>query len=157
LSVNDLTTPTPVNPASFAVMNKKATSGPTTTGFILHFNGSAPAALAQDTFLLQHSELGQFALFLVPANNGQQLYVAVVNRLGGTLHTQYPLVATPITDAPVSGAAFGGAQGQPQGQASGTSAPVGAMMRRETTSSGSGNPAPDLSESRALQTGPAQD
>jgi hypothetical protein len=157
LSVNELPGPVPVNPASFAVMNKKATSGPTTSGFVLHFNGSAPAPLAQDTFLLQHAELGQFALFLVPAGDGQQLYVAVVNRLGGTLHTQYPLVATPVTDAPVAAAGFAAGQGQPQAQTSGTAAPVGATMRQATTSSGSGNLSPDLSESRALQTGPAQD
>ncbi len=157
LSVNDLSALPPVNPASFAVMNKKATSGPTTSGFVLHFNGSAPAPLAQDTFLLQHSELGQFALFLVPANNGQQLYVAVVNRLGGTLHSQYPLISTPVTDAPVAAAGFGGGQRQQRSQTSGTAAPVGATMRPATTSSGSGNLSPDLSETRVLQTGPAQD
>ncbi len=152
LSVSDLPALAAVNPGNFAVMNKVASSAPTSTGFVLFFNGSAPAPLPQETFLLQHSELGQFALFIVPKGNGQQLYAAVVNRLDANLHT-HPFIAVPVTDVPAPGAGHvSGLLGSGQGAAAGAR-----TARPATTSSGSGDPPRGLSETQDVQRGPTQD
>ena len=79
LAVEDLPAIAPVNPASFAVMNKQSGFAPTTSGFVLLFGGSSP--VPQQTSLFEHQDLGRFALFTVPAGNGRQIYTAVVNRL----------------------------------------------------------------------------
>jgi hypothetical protein len=79
LAVEDLPKIAPVNAASFAVANKAASFTPTSSGFVLVFAGSS--AVPEATHLLEHDTLGRFALFTVPAGNGQQLYSAVVNRL----------------------------------------------------------------------------
>ncbi len=150
LSVSDLPALAPVNPASFAVPNKLPSHGLVSTGFVLFFRGSAPAPLPQDTFLLEHSGLGQFALFLVPEGNGQQLYIAVVNRLSGNLHTQFPMVATPVTDRQTPQAGLGSGES--------IVAPVGARTARPaTTSSGSGDLQSVPSGTQDVRRGPAQD
>lgn len=149
LSVSDLPALVAVNPASLAVANKVASHASTSTGFVLFFRGSAPAPLPQSTVLLQHADLGQFALFLVPEGNGQQLYAAVVNRLNGDLHT-HPMISSPVMDAPVSGTGLGLVHG--------SVAPAGARTSRPaTTSSGSGDLSRDLSETPNVQRGVAQD
>ena len=78
-AIEDLPKPAAVNPASFAVSPKAASFAPTSSGFVLVFGGSSPLPAA--THLFEHAELGRFALFTVPAGNGQQIYTAVVNRL----------------------------------------------------------------------------
>jgi hypothetical protein len=83
LAVEDLPALVPVNPASFAVPNKQAASVPATSGFILRFGSSAQ--LQQGTYLFEHDSLGRFALLIVPQGNGQQTYVATVNRLQGAV------------------------------------------------------------------------
>jgi len=79
LAVEDLPAIAPVNPASFAVANKRSGFTPTSSGFVLLFGGSSP--VPQDTHLFEHQDLGRFALFTVPGANGNQVYTAVVNRL----------------------------------------------------------------------------
>lgn len=79
LAVEDLPAIVPVDPASFAVSNKRTGFAPSSSGFVLLFGGSSP--VPQDTHLFEHQDLGRFALFTVPAGNGQQIYTAVVNRL----------------------------------------------------------------------------
>ena len=79
LAVEDLPAIAPVNPASFAVVNKRNGFAPASSGFVLLFGGSSP--VPQDTHLFEHQDLGRFALFTVPAGNGTQVYTAVVNRL----------------------------------------------------------------------------
>ena len=78
-AVEDLPRIAPVNPASFAVMNRASSIAPATSGFVLVFGGSSD--LPQGTYLFEHDGLGRFALFTVPEGNGQQLYTGVVNRL----------------------------------------------------------------------------
>ena len=80
LSVSDLQALVAVNPASMAVPPpRSALQPPPTAGFELSFSGGPIRNLRQDTYFFQHSELGQFALFIVPA--GPQQYTAIVNRL----------------------------------------------------------------------------
>jgi hypothetical protein len=79
LAVEDLPAIAPVNPASFAVPNKRAGFAPASSGFVLSFGGTSP--VPQGTYLFEHQDLGRFALFTVPAGNGSQVYTAVVNRL----------------------------------------------------------------------------
>jgi len=78
LAVEDLPAIAPVNPASFAVPNKRAGFAPASSGFVLSFGGSSP--VPQDTHLFEHQDLGRFALFTV-GGSGTQVYTAVVNRL----------------------------------------------------------------------------
>jgi hypothetical protein len=79
LAVEDLPAIVPVNPASFAVPNKATGFAPASSGFVLLFGGSSP--VPEETHLFEHQDLGRFALFTVPAGNGNQIYTAVVNRL----------------------------------------------------------------------------
>lgn len=79
LAVEDLPALAPVNPASFAVPNKRNGFAPASSGFVLLFGGSSP--VPEETHLFEHTDLGRFALFTVPARNGSQVYTAVVNRL----------------------------------------------------------------------------
>ena len=79
LAVEDLPRIVPVNPASFAVMNRASAVAPPTSGFVLVFGGSSD--LPQGTYLFEHDGLGRFALFTVPQGNGQQLYNGVINRV----------------------------------------------------------------------------
>jgi len=121
LAVEDLPALAPVNPASFAVPNKRTGFAPASSGFVLLFGGSSP--VPQDTHLFEHTDLGRFALFTVPAANGQQVYTAVVNRLEASV------IAVP----PSAG------QGAPA--AGGISAPAAISTTGEIPSRGlSGNP-----------------
>ncbi|HET8888256.1 MAG TPA: hypothetical protein VFQ41_05080 [Candidatus Angelobacter sp.] len=79
LAVEDLPAIAPVNPASFAVMNKRSGFAPTSSGFVLLFGGSSP--VPHETHLFEHQDLGRFALFTAPQGSGSQIYTAVVNRL----------------------------------------------------------------------------
>lgn len=88
-AVEDLPKITAPNTGSFAVPNKSSGIAPATSGFVLVFAGSS--ALPQDTHLFEHESLGRFALFTVPAGNGQQLYSAVVNRLDSPV-----IIAVPV-------------------------------------------------------------
>jgi hypothetical protein len=83
LAVEDLPAIAPVNPASFAVANKRNGFAPASSGFVLLFGGSSP--VPQDTHLFEHQDLGRFALFTVPGGNGSQVYTAVVNRLDASV------------------------------------------------------------------------
>ena len=50
--------------------------------FSLFFGGPSIPALGQGTYTFEHSELGRFPLFIVPARNtggGRQAYEAVIN------------------------------------------------------------------------------
>jgi hypothetical protein len=54
--------------------------------FSLVFRGRADEALDQQTYRMEHRELGEFPLFLVPIGpneDGDLQFEAVVNRLGG--------------------------------------------------------------------------
>jgi len=50
-----------------------------TSAFSLAWFGGPLHTVQQETFFVEHAELGQFALFIVPA--GPQQYTAIVNRL----------------------------------------------------------------------------
>ena len=109
-AVSDLPAFAPANPASFAVANQRSAAAPTTAGFMLLFWSSSP--LPQGTHLFQHATLGSFALFTVPTGNGQQTYVATVNRLDQAVIVAVPLnqpnagapaAATPVAPATSSG------------------------------------------------------
>ena len=92
-AVNDLPALVPVNQASFAVPSKQSGFAPTSSGFVLSFNGSSP--LPQGTHLFQHDALGSFALFTVPDGSTPQVSWAIVNRLD-----QMTVIAIPFADAP---------------------------------------------------------
>src|SRR5207237_3489113 len=79
LAAEDLPAIAPVNPASFAVVNKRNGFAPASSGFVLLFGGSSP--VPQDTHLFEHQVLGRFALFTVPGGNGPQVYTAAVDGL----------------------------------------------------------------------------
>lgn len=105
LAVEDLPAIVPVNPASFAVMNKRSGFAPSSSGFVLLFGGSSP--VPQQTHLFEHQDLGRFALFTVPAGNGLQTYTAVVNRLDSAAVMAAPYsagqAAQPASSAPAAG------------------------------------------------------
>ena len=80
LSVKDLTAPTAANPAAMAVSPPPAAQRAVSTdAFSLAWFGGPLHGVQQDTFFVEHPQLGQFALFIVPA--GPQQYTAIVNRL----------------------------------------------------------------------------
>ncbi|MGC2696750.1 MAG: hypothetical protein WA738_13270 [Candidatus Angelobacter sp.] len=91
MAVEDLPPMAPANPGSFAVSPKSHSVAPPASGFVLVFGGSSPVSSA--TYLLEHANLGRFALFLVPAGNGQQVYTAVVNRLDNPTIVAVPFSA----------------------------------------------------------------
>jgi hypothetical protein len=97
-AVEDLPQIAPVNPASFAVMNRASSIAPATSGFVLVFGGSSE--LPQGTYLFEHDGLGSFALFTVPDGNGQQLYTGVINRLESSF-----IVAVPYSQGQAAGTA----------------------------------------------------
>jgi len=110
ISVTDLPALAQANAASFAVPNNRSAAAPATVGFVLLFWSSSP--LPQGTHLFQHASLGNFALFTVPTGNGQQTYVATVNRLDQAVIVAVPLnqpnagapaAATPVAPATSSG------------------------------------------------------
>ncbi len=78
-AVEDLPSLSAASQAGSAAGNQPSSSAPTTSGFLLVFWSSSE--LPQGSHLFQHSSLGNFALFTVPAGNGQQTYIATVNRL----------------------------------------------------------------------------
>lgn len=106
LEVEDLPAIAPVNPANFAVSNKRSGFAPTSSGFVLLFGGSSP--VPQETHLFEHQDLGRFALFTVPAGNGRQVYTAVVNRLDAAAVIAVPYSAGQGTQPASSGAAAAG-------------------------------------------------
>ena len=129
LAVEDLPALAPVNPASFAVMNKRSGFAPTSSGFVLLFGGSSP--VPQDTHLFEHQDLGRFALFTVPGGNGTQVYTAVINRLDAAA-----VIAVPYSAGQGTQPAFSGAPA-----AGGISAPAAISSTDEIPSRGlSGNP-----------------
>jgi hypothetical protein len=129
LAVEDLSAIAPVNPASFAVPNKRNGFAPTSSGFVLLFGGSSP--VPQDTHLFEHQDLGRFALFTVPAGNGSQVHTAVVNRLDAAAVIAVPYSAGLGTKPASSGAPLAG----------GISAPAATSSTGEIPSRGlSGNP-----------------
>ena len=129
LAVEDLPAIAPVNPASFAVPNKATGFAPASSGFVLVFGGSSP--VPQDTHLFEHPDLGRFALFTVPAGNGQQIYTAVVNRLDAAV-----VIAVPFSAGQGTKPAFAGAP-----TAGGINAPAAISSTDEIPSRGlSGNP-----------------
>jgi len=117
LAVEDLPALAPVNAASFAVPNKRAGFAPASSGFVLLFGGSFP--VPEETHLFEHQGLGRFALFTVPARNGNQIYIAVVNRLDAAVTSRVP-----------------GGQGGPAGASGrgGISAPAAISSTDETPS-----------------------
>jgi hypothetical protein len=129
LAVENLPALTPVNPASFAVPNKRNGFAPTSSGFVLLFGGSSP--VPHDTHLFEHQDLGRFALFTVPAGNGSQVHTAVVNRLDAAAVIAVPYSAGLGTKPASSGAPLAG----------GISAPAAISSTGEIPSRGlSGNP-----------------
>lgn len=129
LAVEDLPALAPVNPASFAVPNKRTGFAPPSSGFVLLFGGSSP--VPQDTHLFEHTGLGRFALFTVPAANGQQIYTAVVNRLDVAVTITVPYGAGQVVQAGSAGAPAAG----------GIKAPAAISSTDEIPSRGlSGNP-----------------
>lgn len=134
-AIEDLPKIAPVNSASFAVPIKQSSVAPVapgSSGFFLKFGGSTP--VAQGTYLLEHGSLGQFALFIVPAGNGEQVYTAVVNRLNAPT-----IIALPF------------AAGTSAGSATKATAPAGVVIAPAPASAGTGNQSPDLSGSRGVQ------
>jgi|ERR1041385_1394259 hypothetical protein len=80
LSVNDLSESPVTNPAAMAVLPPVAAQKIIrTSSFSLAFFGGPLPGVQQNTFFVEHPELGTFALFIVPA--GPQQYTATVNRL----------------------------------------------------------------------------
>jgi hypothetical protein len=80
LSVKDLTAPPVTNPAAMAVSPPpSAQQIIRTEAFSLAWFGGPIHNVQQETFFVEHAELGQFALFIVPA--GPQQYTATVNRM----------------------------------------------------------------------------
>jgi len=80
LSVNDLSAPLVANPAAMAVSPPPAAQQfIRTSSFSLAFFGGPLPGVQQNTFFVEHPELGKFALFIVPA--GPEQYTATVNRL----------------------------------------------------------------------------
>jgi hypothetical protein len=80
LSVIDLNAPPATNPATMAVSPPAAAQKIVrTTAFSLTWFGGPVHSVQQETFFVEHLELGHFALFIVPA--GPQQYAAIVNRL----------------------------------------------------------------------------
>jgi hypothetical protein len=80
LSVKDLDAPAATNPAAMAVSPPaEAQQLVRTDAFSLAWFGGPLHTVQQDTFFVEHPELGQFALFIVPA--GPQQYTAIINRL----------------------------------------------------------------------------
>jgi hypothetical protein len=80
LAVKDMDPPAPPNAASMAVPPPAAMSNAAqTSAFSLNFAGGPAQGVKQDTYFFEHSELGQFALLIVPA--GPEQYVAIINRL----------------------------------------------------------------------------
>ena len=80
LSVKDLDAPLAANPATMAVSPPPAAQHfMRTSAFSLAWFGGPGHAVQQDTFFVEHPQLGQFALFIVPA--GPQQFTAIVNRL----------------------------------------------------------------------------
>lgn len=80
LSVKDLNTPLAANPAAMAVSPPPAAQHLVrTSAFSLAWFGGPTYTVQQETFFVEHPQLGQFALFIVPA--GPQQYTAIVNRL----------------------------------------------------------------------------
>jgi len=129
LAVEDLPAIAPVNPASFAVPNKRNGFAPTSSGFVLLFGGSSP--VPQETHLFEHQDLGRFALFTVPAGNGSQVHTAVVNRLDAATIVAVPYSTAQGTKPAASGAPSTG----------GISAPAATSSTGEIPSRGlSGNP-----------------
>lgn len=137
LAVEDLPALVPVNPASFAVPNNRTGFAPASSGFVLLFGGSSP--VPQDTHLFEHQDLGRFALFTVPAANGQQIYTAVVNRLDAAVN-----IAVPYSAGQGTKPAFAGAP-----DAGGIKAPAAISSTGEIPSRGlSGNPGVQRNASR---------
>jgi hypothetical protein len=110
LAVEDLPALAPVNPASFAVPNKRTGFAPASSGFILLFGGSSP--VPQDTHLFEHQDLGRFALFTV-GGSGTQVYTAVVNRLDAAAVIAVPFSAGQGTHPASSGAPDAGGISEP--------------------------------------------
>jgi hypothetical protein len=80
LSVEDFDAAPAVDPASMAVAPRAAVSQAIhTTTFSLRFSGGPVETLQQETFVIEHDQLGEFSLFIVPA--GPQQYTAIINRL----------------------------------------------------------------------------
>lgn len=80
LFVTDLSAPLATNPAAMAVAPPVAAQQIVrTSAFSLAWFGGPIHTVQQETFFVEHPELGQFALFIVPA--GPQQYTAIVNRL----------------------------------------------------------------------------
>jgi uncharacterized protein DUF6916 len=129
LAVEDLPALAPVNPASFAVPNKRSGFAPATSGFVLLFGGSSP--VPQDTHLFEHQDLGRFALFTVPAGNGQQIYTAVVNRLDAA-----PMIAVPFSAGQGTEPASSGGPGINVPGSGGIKAPAATSSTDETPSRG---------------------
>ena len=70
-----------VDIASFASRQQTAAGK---EGFTLLFRGPRDTALKQDTFLIEHQELGLFSFLIVPVrtrNTSAPQYAAVINRL----------------------------------------------------------------------------
>jgi len=103
LSITDFTS-TPVNTGGMAVPPPKHASPPTTTAYGLVFLGPGSQPLKQDTYVFEHIKLGTFKLFIVPGGQGQDTYIAVINRLdviqsmtGGGAQTSVPVTPMPLT------------------------------------------------------------
>jgi hypothetical protein len=105
-SVTDMSTPVTVDTRNMAVPPPVTAPPPPVECFVLSFRASLAQPLTQGTYAMDHATLGQFPLFVVPAQDGQTYY-AVVNRLGaGT-----PVKITPgrigppvgITELPPAG------------------------------------------------------
>jgi uncharacterized protein DUF6916 len=80
LSVTELSAPPVMNPASMAVPPPAAArQALSTDAFSLAWFGGPIHNVQQETFFVEHPQLGQFALFIVPA--GPQQFTAIVNRL----------------------------------------------------------------------------
>lgn len=84
LSVTDLPPLRPVDTGAMAVPPPKSTSPTVTTaGFMLSFSGPG-LHLKQATYAFEHQGLGKFALFIVPAGPGRDVYSALFNHLETT-------------------------------------------------------------------------
>src|SRR5215468_6686537 len=81
LSVQDLPALVPVDTDAMDVPPPSTAQVATTSGFMLHFLGTLPKRLPQDTYTFEHPKLGTFSLFIVPEGADGQTYFALINLL----------------------------------------------------------------------------
>jgi hypothetical protein len=138
-AVTDSNTVLVTDPGTMTVPPPISSPPPPVDCFILSFRASLAQPLTQGTYAMDHATLGQFPLFVVPAQPGGQMYYAVVNRFvdGTSVKIQPGRIGPPvgITDLPPAG-------GNPSSGSSGNSGSGGKVTPNPGPNSGP-HPGPD--------------